>query len=172
MPSPAVPDPTSFPWPPTPSSAALGDVPQVPGRHPRTDRPIAVSRPLHLLAIPTSVRMSRWHTTDVLKQWGVLDELEWSTLQILSELFGNCSNYAASRLDDPPPVCTLTLRLFRDALCVELADPWPEPPMPQDPRCDDESGRGLRIVAALCSQIKIVSTPPGKTIVAVIPRES
>jgi len=101
-----------------------------------------------------------------------LDELEWQVLQTVSELFGNCSNYAAGVLDAPPSVCTVTLRLFRDALCVEVRDPWREPPMPQNPSCDDETGRGLRIVAALCTQVKILPTEPGKTVVAVIPRES
>ena len=162
------PGPGTSPWSSTPRPA----VPMVPVGHPRPDCPLAVSEPFDLLAIPTSVRMARWHATDVLRRWGLVGELEWPVLQALSELFGNCSNYAAGMLDAPPAVCTVTLRLFWDALCVEVRDPWPEPPMPQNPSFDDESGRGLRIVAALSMQVKILPTRPGKTVVAVIPRES
>lgn len=167
MPSTACPGPEAFPRPSMPGPT----LPPAPAGHPRPDCPVAISEPFDLLAIPTSVRMARWHATDVLRRWGLVDELEWQTLQTLSELFGNCSNYAAGLLDASPAVCTVTLRLFRDALCVEVRDPWPEPPMPRNPSSDDESGRGLWIVAALCTQIKILPTLPGKTVVAVIPRE-
>lgn len=160
------PGPEALPW----ASAQNRVWPSVPTGHPRSDRPLAVSEPLELIAVPTAVRMARWHASDVLKRWGLIEELEWPALQTLSELFSNCANHAERTQNTALAVCSVTLRLFGDALCVEVRDPWPESPVLRNPSLDDESGRGLRIVTALCTQIKILATEPGKTVVAVLPR--
>jgi anti-sigma regulatory factor (Ser/Thr protein kinase) len=145
-------------------------VPTVRDENRRSDRPLAVTRPLELTTIPSACRLARWHTRDILQRWGVSDELEWQTVQVVSELVGNCCSHAASGKKDKLSVCSLTLRLFYNALCVEVRDSSPVSPILRDSGPDDESGRGLQIVAALCVRLKILATPPGKTVVAVVPR--
>lgn len=165
LPEPA-PRPQPRPRPGPINAAAVRD------GHPRPDRALAVTSPLLLTTIPSACRIARWHAKDVLRSWGLTDELEWQTVQVISELVGNCCSHAAPAAKDTPPVFSLTLRLFHDALCVEVFDSSPERPVLREPDGDDESGRGLRIVTALCLRIKILATPPGKTVVAVIPRGS
>jgi hypothetical protein len=66
----------------------------------------------------------------------------------------------------------LVLKLFSDAVCVEVWDPSPDADVrPREAELLSESGRGLAIVTALCGTPPLVFAMPGvgKTVVAIIP---
>ncbi|MEY9859766.1 anti-sigma regulatory factor (Ser/Thr protein kinase) [Catenulispora sp. GAS73] len=119
----------------------------------------------------TAAGWARRHTADVLAQWG-LPELADDCCLVVSELVGNAVQHAVPI--GTPATCRLVLKLYTDALSVEVWDPSPDACL--HPREEDvlaESGRGLAIVAALCGTPPRVFTTPGegKTVVAVLPRD-
>ena len=107
---------------------------------------------------------------DVLARWG-LPELADDCCLVVSELVGNAVQHAVPV--GGLAVCRLVLKLYTDAVSVEVWDPSPDTGL--RPRKEDvlsESGRGLAIVAALCGAPPAVFAMPGegKTVVAVLPR--
>ena len=93
---------------------------------------------------------------------------------VVSELVGNVVRHAAAQ-NGQPASCRLGLKLFVDALSIEVWDPSPGAValvVQDDVDVLSESGRGLAIVQALCRAPVLVYTRPGdgKTVVAVVPR--
>ncbi|MFE7391405.1 amino acid permease [Streptomyces sp. NPDC057582] len=108
-----------------------------------------------LTADPAMVGHARAMATAQLGSWG-LDELSFTTELILSELVTNAIRYAAGPIH---------VRLIRDqSLICEVADTGHTSPHLRHAAADDESGRGLFIVAQIAQQWGTRYTPTGKTI--------
>ncbi|MEU6813332.1 ATP-binding protein [Streptomyces sp. NPDC046860] len=93
-------------------------------------------------AEPGAVRAARTAVRSQLGGWQ-LDSLADLTALLVSELVTNSLRHA----DGP-----IGLRLVRPGglggtLLVEVSDPLPDPPRERVPRPEDESGRGLQLVA-------------------------
>ncbi|MFI9175154.1 ATP-binding protein [Streptomyces lincolnensis] len=93
-------------------------------------------------ADPGAVRAARNAVRQQLGVWG-LDGLADLAVLLVSELVTNSLRYASGPIG---------VRLVRPAgldrvLLVEVSDPLPDPPRERAARPDDESGRGLHLVA-------------------------
>lgn len=89
-----------------------------------------------------AVRAARAAVRVRLRDWG-LDSLADLTALLVSELVTNSLRHATGPIG---------VRLVRPAdldgfLLVEVSDPLPDPPRERAPRPEDESGRGLQLVA-------------------------
>ncbi|MFD4575962.1 ATP-binding protein [Streptomyces sp. NPDC058417] len=94
-------------------------------------------------AEPGAVRTARGVVRGQLRGWGLAGLCDVATL-LVSELVTNALRHA----DGP-----IGVRLVRPVnlpyvLLVEVSDPVPDPPRERSARPDDESGRGLQLVAA------------------------
>jgi anti-sigma regulatory factor (Ser/Thr protein kinase) len=122
---------------------------------------------LQLGALPTAAPCARLHAKHVLWEWrlhAVADTAELLT----SELVTNAVK-AAQEVKGKPPVW---LRLSADTtrLLIEVWDGNAQPPAPRPlenglPALDDESGRGLFLVALLSKQWNWYPTQPGGKVV-------
>ncbi|MDW8809055.1 ATP-binding protein [Streptomyces scabiei] len=106
-------------------------------------------------AEPGAVRDARAVVRGQLHAWD-LDALVDITVLLVSELVTNALRHATGPIG---------VRLVRPtgpsgALLVEVSDPLPDPPRERAADVDDESGRGLRLVA--CSS-RAWGTRPGET---------
>jgi anti-sigma regulatory factor (Ser/Thr protein kinase) len=106
-------------------------------------------------AEPGAVRTARSVVRGQLLAWG-LDVLSDVTALLVSELVTNSLRYATGPIG---------VRLVRpsgplDALLVEVSDPLPDPPRERAAQPDDETGRGLRLVA---DSARRWGTRPGET---------
>ncbi|SDN74740.1 Anti-sigma regulatory factor (Ser/Thr protein kinase) [Streptomyces sp. cf386] len=93
-------------------------------------------------AEPGAVRAARAAVRDRLRAWG-LDSLADITALLVSELVTNSLRHATGPIG---------VRLVRpadlgDVLLVEVSDPLPDPPRERIAHLEDESGRGLQLVA-------------------------
>ncbi len=111
---------------------------------------------LTLAAVPTAAGVARSFTRQCLSQWG-LNRLISDAELVTSELVTNAVN--ATGTINPRPrwselnnlaLITIRLAVTVDSLIVEVWDRDPSPPVPQHPDLEDQTGRGLLIVAALC----------------------
>ncbi|MEV1079085.1 ATP-binding protein [Streptomyces sp. NPDC050211] len=93
-------------------------------------------------ADPGAVRAARAAVRARLHAWD-LESVADITALLVSELVTNSLRHATGpigvRLVRPGDV--------RDVLLVEVSDPLPDPPREREPRPEDESGRGLQLVA-------------------------
>ncbi|MEU5347031.1 MULTISPECIES: ATP-binding protein [unclassified Streptomyces] len=93
-------------------------------------------------ADPGAVRTARTAVRGQLHAWG-LDSLGDVTALLVSELVTNSLRHATGpigvRLVRPPEPMGVLL--------VEVSDPLPDPPRERDAEPEDESGRGLQLVA-------------------------
>ncbi|MFJ3232886.1 ATP-binding protein [Streptomyces sp. NPDC086787] len=106
-------------------------------------------------ADPGAVRTARTAVRDTLRTWG-LDTLADMAALLVSELVTNSLRHATGPIG---------VRLVRpsglgDTLLVEVSDPLPDPPHERVARLEDESGRGLQLVA---SSSRRWGTRPGNT---------
>lgn len=96
-------------------------------------------------AEPGAVRAARSVVRARLHTWG-LDSLADTTCLLVSELVTNALRHATGpigvRLVRPPG------RDGHGVLRVEVSDPLPDPPRERTPHPEDESGRGLQLVAS------------------------
>jgi anti-sigma regulatory factor (Ser/Thr protein kinase) len=123
------------PVPPPPDGAWIGDMPL---------RDFA-----ELDAVPASVAAARGHLARVLAEWG-LGHLGEAAALVLSELMTN--SVRATRAiagAAPPPAVRLWLRGDTARVRLIVGDAVTDVPVPRAAGQDDESGRGLAIVAAL-----------------------
>lgn len=114
---------------------------------------------LSLLAIPaqgSAVSQARDYVGAVLRDWG-LPEMTDTIQLIVSELATNAVR-ASTELPPRPASdgqpARVLIRLSSD-LALTLVEVWDSssrPPTPGQPTSDDESGRGLMLVAALSQQ--------------------
>ncbi len=93
-------------------------------------------------ADPSAVRIARAVVRGQLRVWG-LDGLGDVAALLVSELVTNSLRYATGPIG---------VRLVQPsgplgALLVEVSDPLPDPPRERSAEPDDETGRGLRLVA-------------------------
>lgn len=94
-------------------------------------------------ADPGAVRNARAVVRGQLRGWG-LDSVSDVAALLVSELVTNALRYA----DGPIGVRLIRPPGLDDVLLVEVSDPVPDPPRERAARPDDESGRGLQLVAA------------------------
>ncbi|MEK2491868.1 SpoIIE family protein phosphatase [Kitasatospora purpeofusca] len=106
-------------------------------------------------ADPSGVARVREAATAQLRQWG-LEELEFTTELVLSELVTNAIRYAGG------PVGVRLIRAER--LTCEVSDPSATQPRMRRARLTDEGGRGLYLVAQLTTRWGSRYTRRGKTI--------
>jgi len=126
---------------------------------------------LPLGALPGATPCARLHARAVLHECGLAGLAEAAEL-IVSELVTNAVR-ASTAPDGHPrydatgmPVVVLRLASDRFKLLVEVWDVIPGAPAAAHPGPDDESGRGLMLVAAQCDRWSWESAPgwPGKVV--------
>ncbi|MGW0554657.1 ATP-binding protein [Streptomyces sp. NPDC002926] len=92
-----------------------------------------------------AVRTARHVVRDTLRAWGLDSVIGDVTVLLVSELVTNSLRYASG------PIGVRLVRPERGAtapaLLVEVSDPLPDPPTERNAEPDEESGRGLRLVA-------------------------
>ncbi|MEU6480400.1 ATP-binding protein [Streptomyces sp. NPDC047017] len=115
-------------------------------------------------AAPAAVRAARHRISATVREWGVpLDEELYFRLELVaSELLTNAALHAGGRL-------TAVVALELDLLVVEVLDESAAAPRPRTAGPDDESGRGLTLVDALCLLYGSEPTAEGKRCWAVLP---
>jgi anti-sigma regulatory factor (Ser/Thr protein kinase) len=125
---------------------------------------------LELGALPGAVPCARLHTKQVLWEWGLLRVFGEDAELIVSELVTNA-------LQACPPadaVRALRLRLSFDGsgLLIQVQDGNVDPPAHTSADGDEEGGRGLLIVDAICTEWgwHPREDKPGKTVWALIQR--
>lgn len=113
---------------------------------------------LTLGVLPTATPCARLHARSIACEWG-LGRLADNIELVVSELVTNAlraSTYPNGhpRSQGPGGLPYVRLRLSSDRLrvLVEVWDDDPRPPIPAQAQADDESGRGLMLVDALCEQ--------------------
>ncbi len=113
---------------------------------------------LNLAAVLTAVTCARAFTKHTLCQCGLTALTDDAEL-VVSELVTNA--VAATGVTEPDPtwpdlagvpLIEVRLRRFGWNLLVEVWDQNLTPPIPKEPELDDEHGRGLFIVEALCQR--------------------
>jgi anti-sigma regulatory factor (Ser/Thr protein kinase) len=131
--------------------------------------PLSTSLPLG--ALPGATPCARLHARAVLAEWG-LKELAEAAELIVSELVTNAVR-ASTTPDGRPrydgagmPVVVLRIASDHIKLLIEVWDVIPGAPAAGHPGPDDESGRGLMLVAAQCDRWSWQSVPgwPGKVV--------
>ncbi len=131
--------------------------------------PLATSLPLG--ALPGATPCARLHARAVLTEWG-LDDLAEAAELIVSELVTNAV-LASTGPDGRPrydgtgmPVVGLRMASDRIRLLIEVWDGIPGAPAAAHPGPEDESGRGLMLVAAHCDRWSWQTAPgwPGKVV--------
>ncbi len=97
-----------------------------------------------------SVRAARDFTIATLQRWGVTDRREDIAI-VVSELVTNALRHALPGPGAPRRRCPLRLGLVQPGPCVlcAVADPSQQPPVPKEPSCLAETGRGLHVISAL-----------------------
>nr|BFD82906.1 hypothetical protein StreXyl84_23070 [Streptomyces sp. Xyl84] len=110
-------------------------------------------------AEPGAVRTARSAVRGQLRSWE-LDSVGDTAVLLVSELVTNSLRHAHGPIG---------LRLVRPAglprvLLVEVSDPLPDPPRERPARPDDESGRGLQLVAASSRRWGTRPDESGKTV--------
>ena len=138
-----------------------------PGRS--AEWPLSTSLPLGALTGATPC--ARLHARAVLTEWGLEDLAEAAEL-IVSELVTNAVR-ASTGPDGRPrydgtamPVVVLQMASDGIRLLIEVWDGIPGAPAAADPGPDDEGGRGLMLVTALCDRWNWQTVPgwPGKVV--------
>ena len=131
--------------------------------------PLSSSLPLGALRGATPC--ARLHARAVLAEWG-LDDLAEAAELIVSELVTNAVR-ASTGPDGRPcydgssmPVVVLRMASDHIGLLIEVWDGIPGAPAAAHPEPDDESGRGLMLVAAQCDGWNWQTVPgwPGKVV--------
>ncbi|MFD7240374.1 ATP-binding protein [Streptomyces massasporeus] len=110
-------------------------------------------------ADPGAVRTARQAVRGQLRRWG-LDSLADLAALLVSELVTNALRHATGPIG---------VRLVRPSglggvLLVEVSDPLPDPPRERAARLEDESGRGLHLVASSSRRWGTRPGAAGKTV--------
>jgi anti-sigma regulatory factor (Ser/Thr protein kinase) len=130
---------------------------------------------IELAALPVTPSWARRHANAVLGAWQLPPDTIQTTVLLVSELVTNATAAAArtAHAATTPPI-TQTLRLQPGQIVIEVTDPDPSPPVPQQPGPDAEAGRGLLLVDMLSKEWSYFHPPSsrGKTVYCVIAIES
>ncbi|MEU1848259.1 ATP-binding protein [Streptomyces sp. NPDC019990] len=110
-------------------------------------------------AEPDAVRTARQAVRGQLRRWE-LDCLADLAALLVSELVTNALRHATG----PIGVRLVRPRELNGVLLVEVSDPLPDPPRERVPTPEDESGRGLRLVAVSCRRWGTRPGVVGKTV--------
>ncbi len=110
-------------------------------------------------ADPCAVHTARDRVYGQLRDWQ-LDTLADITMLLVSELVTNSLRYAAG----PIGVRLVRPAVGPGALLVEVSDPLPDPPRPHPVGLDEESGRGLQLVARSARSWGTRQAGTGKTV--------
>ncbi|MFI5683830.1 ATP-binding protein [Streptomyces sp. NPDC051636] len=110
-------------------------------------------------AEPGAVRSARGAVRDQLRGWR-LDSLADLAALLVSELVTNSLRHATG----PIGVRLVRPAELGDTLLVEVSDPLPDPPRERAPRPDEESGRGLQLVAGSSRRWGTRPGTTGKTV--------
>jgi hypothetical protein len=100
-----------------------------------------------------SVRVARDFTAATLRRWGVGERSD-DIVVVVSELLTNALRYTVPCPGAVWPRWPVRLGLLQPGpwvLCA-ISDPSDEVPVPQEPGCFGESGRGLHVVATLSDE--------------------
>lgn len=110
-------------------------------------------------ADPGAVRTARTAVRGQLRDWD-LDALADIAVLLVSELVTNALRHATG------PIGVRLVRPVGPAgvLLVEVSDPLPDPPRERVARPEDESGRGLQLVAGACVRWGTRLGGTGKTV--------
>jgi anti-sigma regulatory factor (Ser/Thr protein kinase) len=131
--------------------------------------PLSSSLPLG--ALVTATPCARLHARAVLAEWG-LHSLAESAELIVSELVTNAIR-ASTRSNGQPrydgaglPVVVVRLGTDGERVMIEVWDGIPGAPVAERAGPDDESGRGLVLVEAVCARWSWETVPgwPGKVV--------
>jgi len=131
--------------------------------------PLSTSLPLG--ALPGATPCARLHARAVLTEWG-LDDLSEAAELIVSELITNAVQASTAPNGRPRydgagmPVVVLRMASDRIKLLIEVWDVIPGAPAAERPGPDDEGGRGLMLVEAMCERWnwQTVRGWPGKVV--------
>ena len=113
-----------------------------------------------------SVRAARDFTIATLQRWGATDR-QGDIAIVVSELLTNALRHALPGPGEPRLRRPVRVGLLQPGPCVlcAVADPSRHPPVPKEPSCLAESGRGLQVIdrladtwgyAPLCDTGKVV----------------
>lgn len=109
-----------------------------------------------LAALPTAPRLARAFVTQTLHAWSVPETCHADVELLTSELVTNAIQHTGRADGSPLPqpaetvaVIGVRVRLRDTVVRLEVWDNDPRPPVPAQPSPDDESGRGLLLVATL-----------------------
>ncbi|MGV9290237.1 ATP-binding protein [Streptomyces sp. NPDC003719] len=109
---------------------------------------------------PGAVRTARSLVRDRLRGWG-LDSVGDIAALLVSELVTNALRHATGPIGVRLVLCPDGLD---GVLLVEVSDPLPDPPRERAARPEDESGRGLQLVASSARRWGTRSGGAGKTV--------
>ncbi len=110
---------------------------------------------VHLSSHPTSASAARRFVRGVLETWKCGDPD--SVLICTDELVTNAIIHVSSDID-------VVVRRAGDNIRVEVHDDSPRPPLRRVHAMDADSGRGLRVVEALCARWGVDAKPAGKAV--------
>ncbi|EFL34620.1 regulatory protein [Streptomyces viridochromogenes DSM 40736] len=110
-------------------------------------------------AEPGAVRTARQAVRGQLRSWS-LDSLTDLAALLVSELVTNALRHATG----PIGVRLVRPSELNGVLLVEVSDPLPDPPRERIPRPEDESGRGLQLVASSSRRWGTRPGTAGKTV--------
>jgi anti-sigma regulatory factor (Ser/Thr protein kinase) len=128
---------------------------------------------LTLGALPTAVPSARAHARMMMVEWSMPGVAEDVAL-VVSELVTNAVAASTDATGRPRyaepggglPVVYLCLRSDHERILVDVWDSNREEPLARQPEIDEESGRGLLLVEALCERWACERMPgwPGKVV--------
>jgi anti-sigma regulatory factor (Ser/Thr protein kinase) len=127
-----------------------------------------LSSVLDLRALPTAVPCARLHVRIRLHEWDLGALAETAGL-ITSELSTNAVS-AVARL--PEPLVRLRVSAGRQGVLIEVWDASPQMPALREPGLDEESGRGLQLVAVLSDTWGAYPCQVGKIAWAIVKRQA
>ncbi|WP_327295474.1 MULTISPECIES: ATP-binding protein [unclassified Streptomyces] len=109
-------------------------------------------------AEPDAVRVARRAVRDTLRTWELDGPFGDVATLLVSELVTNSMRHASG------PIGVRVARLDQATLRVEVSDPLPDAPRERTAGPDDESGRGLQLVACSAQRWGTARGRSGKTV--------
>ncbi len=117
-----------------------------------------------------AVREARDFAIATMRRWGA-EERSADVAIVVSELLTNALRHALPGSTQARPCRVIRLALVQPGPCVlcAVADPSPRPPVPSQPSCLAETGRGLHVVSALSENWGYTTLgDPGKIVWAIL----